>query len=169
MLPQGYFGATNTTQRRVTASKLITETPAVPGWDKHLEWDHSCIHHLVLSSPEDISLPTPPFLSWMCTASPSSGTGEETVNSKAGWEQLKLPLPPKPFLSNYQLCVQSHQQTGDKVRDPLPKRHCSNIFPQHSDKTGTSSTRKSSAFLWKATTVPAPSEDPEGQGSQDPH
>lgn len=83
--PQGYFGATNTTQRRVTASKLITETPAVPGWDKHLEWDHSCIHHLVLSSPEDISLPTPPFLSWMCTASPSSGTGGDSeLQSRMG-------------------------------------------------------------------------------------
>lgn len=46
-------------------------------------------------------------LSWMCTGSPSCGTGDEAVNPKAGWEQLKLPFPPKPFLSNDQLCAQS--------------------------------------------------------------
>lgn len=179
MLPHGCFRATHTTP--ATVSKLVTETPALPGWDKHLEWDHSCIHHLL--HPEPIWC-CPPQETFPCPL-PLSGGGcfELDVHSlsqfwhrRGGREPqsrvgiAETAFTTKAFLVKLTTVCSEHTDTsGEKVRDPLPKRHCSNIFPQYSDKTGFSSTRKSSAFLWKATTVPAPSEDPENQGSQYPH
>lgn len=129
-----------------------TETPALQSWDEHLwNWTIATIQHLLHPDPTQWpSLRMVWFTAgfrgktgwkvftafWRVITEldahslsyANSGTGEEATNCKAGWEYLKLVLPPKPLVLELPtMCLEHVDKLERKWEIPCPRGlHCRN-------------------------------------------